>query len=168
MKPVKTISIDNTEWMLEDLSLIETKEGKILKLADTKEEWNIAFQNRDPAYKKSMHPGGGILYNLFALNIIIPTGWKLPNEDDWYKLSKALTNTQEDIDSFGFKDRANFALCNNEDRNDGAYWLGGFTPDESWGTKIENLSLIFYAGVTKWGCDCDYGLFIRCIKEKTM
>jgi uncharacterized protein (TIGR02145 family) len=165
MKEIATALIGNSEWMVEDLDVIVSNDDKPLKLIETETEWENAFQNQEPAYKKSMHNRGGLLYNYYAMRIVIPSGWRLASEDDYANLSQVLNDRQDDINNFGFKNRAGFAYCNNEDEDNGAYWCDCSIERESWGTNIENLSIKYFADYTKWGCLCNYGLFIRCLKK---
>jgi uncharacterized protein (TIGR02145 family) len=74
----KTVFINDIEWMAENLAFNSE---------------NSSFYNNDSA-KYSKY---GRLYNWDAAANSCPTGWVLPEDDDWMKLEAALGMTTEEI-----------------------------------------------------------------------
>lgn len=172
----RTLIVGNTEWMLDDLDLTTSSNGVELQCIETDEEWEANLHT--PAYR---HPKGttsieglGLLYNLTATaqinrraeySGIAPKGWRIPSEEDWQALGQAAEKDPSISEKMNFIGRKKLAYCSNEDSNHGAYWWSDFTIHETWGYSLSSLNVTYFAGITKWGCFCDYALFIRCVRS---
>lgn len=94
-------------WMGKNLNVDKFRNGEIIPEAKTKEEWEKAGENEQPAwcYYNNDNTNGekyGKLYNWFAVNDprgLAPKGWKIPSYEDWKKLIDYLGGT----DIAGFK-----------------------------------------------------------------
>ena len=161
---MNSIRIGNLEWATEDLKLTVTRDGKELTLIETELDWKEAFEKNIPCYMKSKHPGGGLLYNIQATSNITPDGWQIPSSSDWKSIAKD-PNVNQLNKLLGFNERRFYAFCNTEDEYYGSYWACTSCSEEMWATSLDKLSVQYYESPTKWGEECDYGLFIRCVKN---
>jgi uncharacterized protein (TIGR02145 family) len=87
----KTIKIGNQEWMAENLDVDKFRNGDPIPQANTKEEWESAGENKEPAwcYFANDPLNGakyGKLYNAYAVNDprgLAPEGWHTPTDKEW-------------------------------------------------------------------------------------
>ena len=92
------VKIGKQVWMSENLSIEKFRNGDPIPEAKTSEEWIKAGENKKPAwcYYDNDPANGkkyGKLYNWYAVNDprgLAPSGWHLPNENDWKKLITTL------------------------------------------------------------------------------
>jgi len=88
------VTIGNQVWMVKNLNTDVFRNGDIIQEAKTKEEWQNAGANKEPAwcyydYNDSNGEIYGKLYNWYAVNDsrgLAPIGWKIPSESDWINL----------------------------------------------------------------------------------
>jgi uncharacterized protein (TIGR02145 family) len=88
------VKLGNQIWMLENLSVIEFRNGDSIRQARTKAEWLEAGENCEPVwcFYRSDAKGDrtpGLLYNWYAVNdprCLAPKGWRIPNSDDFKEL----------------------------------------------------------------------------------
>jgi uncharacterized protein (TIGR02145 family) len=79
------------EWMAENLSVFNFRNGDPIPVAKTEEAWKKAVDNSEPAccyYENNAENGKtyGVLYNWYAVNDprgIAPEGWHIPTEAEW-------------------------------------------------------------------------------------
>lgn len=96
----KTVKIGTQEWLAENLNTSTFNNGDKIPEAKTKEEWIKAGKERKPVwcYYNNESANGAIygrIYNFYVLKDsrgITPTGWKIPNFDDWVTLIKYVGN----------------------------------------------------------------------------
>jgi len=97
-KSYKTIKINNQNWMAENLNVTTFRNGDPIPQAKTNEEWQLASQNKQPAwcfYDNSSINGQkyGILYNWYVINDsrgLSPSGWHIPTDQEWTYLESYL------------------------------------------------------------------------------
>lgn len=88
------VTIGKQVWMIENLNVDKFRNGDIIPEAKTKEEWNEATKNNQPAwcyYNNNPDNGDkyGKLYNWHAVNDsrgLAPEGWKIPTYEEWTRL----------------------------------------------------------------------------------
>jgi len=88
------ITLGKQVWMSENLNVDKFRNGDPILHAKTDEEWNIASENKQPAwcyYKNNPDNGDryGKLYNWYATNDsrgLAPLGWRVPTHEDWIHL----------------------------------------------------------------------------------
>jgi uncharacterized protein (TIGR02145 family) len=87
---MKEIKIGTQIWMSENLNVDCFSNGDPIPEAKTKDEWEVAGSNKQPAwclYKNTQFLGK--LYNYYALSDIRriePEGWRLSTRKDWESL----------------------------------------------------------------------------------
>ncbi len=92
------VAIGKQQWMTKNLNVDRFRNGDLIPEAKTKEEWDKAGENGQPAwcyYDNKPENGDkyGKLYNVFAVKDsrgLAPDGWHIPNEDEWYALQSFL------------------------------------------------------------------------------
>jgi len=85
------ILIGNQVWMSRNLNIDKFRNGDIIPLAKTEEEWKKANELCEPAccyydYLNENRLKFGILYNWYAIEDsrgLAPEGWKIPTDEDW-------------------------------------------------------------------------------------
>ena len=107
-----SISIGNQVWMTKELDADKFRNGDPIPEAKSKEEWNNAGKNKQPAWcyyiqpskgwsKKDLESYSGFgtkLYNWYAVidpRGIAPNGWKIPSKEDFENLTSYLTNGEK-------------------------------------------------------------------------
>jgi len=92
------VTIGKQVWMKENLNVDKFRNGDPIPEAKTKEEWEKAGENGQPAwcyYNNNPDNGDryGKLYNWYAVNDprgLAPEGWKIPSDEDWSRLTDFL------------------------------------------------------------------------------
>lgn len=123
-KNMTEIKIGTQIWMSENLNIDCFSNGDSIPEAKTKDEWEAAGSNRQPAwclYKNSQFLGK--LYNWYAISDargLAPNGWLLPTRNDWESLfeyiggtklaGKKLKNNSSSWEEFGGDDDFNFSV----------------------------------------------------------
>ncbi|MEA3495339.1 MAG: fibrobacter succinogenes major paralogous domain-containing protein [Bacteroidota bacterium] len=85
-------------WMAENLNVEKFRNGDPIPHAKTREEWEKARGNKEPAWcYYDNDPVNGVwygkLYNWYAVNDprgLAPEGWHVPSDDEWTKLTDYL------------------------------------------------------------------------------
>ena len=96
----KTVKIGEQEWTTENLNLGHFQNGDIIQEAKTKEEWEKAGKNGEPAWcyycnNSSNGEKYGKMYNWYAVNDrrgLAPNGWHVPTHAEWTVLTDYLTS----------------------------------------------------------------------------
>ena len=109
---IKSIKINNQEWMITNLDISHFRNGDLILHAKTDEEWKLAGVNKKPAwcyYDNELKNGSlyGKLYNWYAVSDsrgIAPVGWHVPSDLESSKL----------IDYLGGEDSAGGKLKSKE------------------------------------------------------
>ncbi len=164
------IAIGKVVWMVEDLATTVARDGTPLVLADTDAAWRDADAARKPAYRPAPRAGVGHLYNMHALSVIAPEGWNVAGTVAWSALEETCSAEPSLGKSLGFRERvglAYFGGSSRADERDAAYWNRDASSDESWGTTLRGLPVQHFVDCNRWGVRCDYGLFVRCVREVT-
>lgn len=97
------VKIGKQIWMAENLNSTKFRNGDIIPLAKTEEEWIKAGENKQPAWcyygNRSIQDDPnygdkyGKLYNWYAVNDprgLAPIGWHIPSDDEWTMLTNFL------------------------------------------------------------------------------
>jgi uncharacterized protein (TIGR02145 family) len=87
----KSITIGSKSWMINNLDVVNFRNGDPIPQAKTDEEWELAAKNKQPAwcYLENDPLNGqkyGVLYNGYALidsRGIAPKGWHIPTLDEF-------------------------------------------------------------------------------------
>lgn len=94
-KAYKTIKIDNQLWMLENLNVVNFRNGDPVPEAKTEDEWVSAGKEGKPAwchYENKIENGVtyGKLYNWYAVadpRGLAPVGWHVPTDAEWRQVT---------------------------------------------------------------------------------
>jgi uncharacterized protein (TIGR02145 family) len=94
LKKYKTIKIGNQIWFSENMYTDRFRNGDFIKHAKTKDEWETASKNEEPAWcyynnDPSTEVKFGKLYNWYAINDprgLAPEGWFIPTNAEWAQL----------------------------------------------------------------------------------
>jgi uncharacterized protein (TIGR02145 family) len=91
----KTVRIGSQIWMGENLKTTKLNDGTAIPLVTGSAAWTnltspgyTMYNGQDTSYKKKY----GLLYNGYScsVNNICPTGWHIPNNEDFNKLKETL------------------------------------------------------------------------------
>lgn len=91
----QSVTIGTQVWMTKNLDVATFRNGDPIPQAKTNDEWQKAGDNKQPAwcyYDNSPANGAkyGKLYNWYAVadsRELCPTGWHVPSDEEWNKLS---------------------------------------------------------------------------------
>ena len=91
----KSVKIGTQVWATENLNVDRFRNGDPIPQAKTKEEWQNAGNNKQPAwcyYNNNPKNGEayGKLYNWYAVNDrrgLAPQGWHIPSDAEWTQLT---------------------------------------------------------------------------------
>ena len=91
---IKTTTIGNQVWMIDNLAASQFRNGDGIKQAKTFADWKRAGEKSEPAwcyYANNVAYGSqlGKLYNWYAVNDnrgLAPKGWHIATEEEWTKL----------------------------------------------------------------------------------
>ncbi|HKK40861.1 MAG TPA: fibrobacter succinogenes major paralogous domain-containing protein [Bacteroidales bacterium] len=97
-----TVIIGTQKWASANLDVITFRNGDTIQEARTNAEWVAAGKAGKPAwcyYNNDTVAGKryGKLYNWYAVNDprgLAPEGWKIPGNEDWFKLVSSLGGSQ--------------------------------------------------------------------------
>lgn len=87
----KTVTIGDQVWMAENLKTTKFNDGTSISLVTSNKTWSEQFKpgycwyNNNQAMYKNTY---GALYNAFTVieDNLCPTGWHVPNDDEWTTL----------------------------------------------------------------------------------
>jgi uncharacterized protein (TIGR02145 family) len=94
----KTVVIGSQTWMAENLNVSKFRNGDLIPEAKTKEDWEQAGKNKQPAWcyynnDPTNSAKFGILYNWYAVNDprgLSPAGYHVPTDAEWTSLTTFL------------------------------------------------------------------------------
>jgi uncharacterized protein (TIGR02145 family) len=94
----KTVVIGSQTWMAENLNVSKFRNGDLIPKAKTKEDWEQAGKNKQPAWcyynnDPTNSAKFGILYNWYAVNDprgLSPAGYHIPTDAEWTSLTTFL------------------------------------------------------------------------------
>lgn len=97
-----TVLIGDQCWMKEDMKAVTLNDGTPIENAISETDWEnntngayAWYENNEEGHK----PYYGAIYNWHVVHTekICPSGWRVPSEQDWIKLSDYMTENFEDI-----------------------------------------------------------------------
>ena len=185
------VTIGTQVWMSENLNVDHFRNGDPIPEAKTDEEWAEADKKMQPAwcyYDNDPANGAkyGKLYNWHAVNDargLAPTGYRIPSEDDWKKLTaflgrnavagKKMKSTSGWDKKGNGNNRSGFSgLPSGSRRADGKFFALGVAG--RWWSSTEKQSI--WAAANTLDCDDGgawviyypkgQGFSVRCIKEE--
>jgi uncharacterized protein (TIGR02145 family) len=188
------ISIGTQIWMTKNLEVSSFRNGDPIPQVKTNEEWKAAGVNKQPAwcYNDNDPSNGtkyGKLYNWYAVNDprgLAPTGWHIPNNEEWNTLNKYLggetaeqdagkkmKSTSGWIENGNGSNKSNFNGLPGGARNwnSGAFGgIGGysiwwssteFNADDAWFCSVQfSGDNLFRFGASKMN-----GFYVRCLRN---
>lgn len=170
----KTIKIGNQSWMAENLRATKFNDGTSIPNVPENEEWMglktpaYCWYNNDVNTFKNNY---GALYNLYTIQDknVCPTGWHVPNQDEWKVLVEVLGG--EELAGAKLRELT-IALLPSGFRDSDGYFLG-IDDNYSWWAPSSSdpnspLSYFMYASdnyLHSGGGSENNGLSIRCIKD---
>jgi uncharacterized protein (TIGR02145 family) len=121
------VTIGKQVWSTKNLDVDNFRNGDPIPQAKTKEQWDAAVKNKQPAwcyYDNDTANGAkyGKLYNWFAVSdsrILAPNGYHIPTNAEWTILEKYLG------DSAGKKIKSAYSWRDNSDNSSGFSGLPG-------------------------------------------
>ena len=90
------VTIGTQTWTTKNLDVSKFRNGEAIPLAKTNAEWELAGDNKQPAYYENKGENGttyGKLYNWFAVNDprgLAPSGYHIPTDAEWTILTDYL------------------------------------------------------------------------------
>ena len=179
-----SIKISDEEWSINNLNVNMFANGDTILHAKTDLEWSEAGRKRQAAWcyynnDSTMNKTHGKLYNWYAISDprgLAPEGWRVATEKDWSKLSiamggidlagaKMMNFNNKEFGLFAPKPSGfrlvdgNFYSLNYE-----ALWWSSTSFNENFAWSF---ALYFQNDSLNRGYSYkDYGLSVRCIKEK--
>jgi len=185
-----SVKIGNQEWASENLNVDKFKNGDAIPEAQTEEAWQKAGEEGKPAwcyYENDPKNGDkyGKLYNWYAVTDprgLAPSGWHVPRNAEWTKLTDYLGGKDAAGDKMkskeGWKDNGNGG---NESGFSGLpggtrYSFGTFGNigyNGNWWSSTEgttnnawNRSLDYnYGNVTSYNVNKTNGFSVRCLRD---
>ncbi|MBM3161056.1 MAG: fibrobacter succinogenes major paralogous domain-containing protein [Bacteroidetes bacterium] len=183
----QTVTIGKQVWMTKNLDVATFRNGDPIPEAKTYEEWEIAGENKQPAwcyYKNDPANGAkyGKLYNWYAVNDsrgLAPTGWHIPSDAEWTELTDFLGG--EDVAGTKMKSKSGWEEDGNGTNESGFSGLpGGNRYDDDsfndigyngfWWSSTEGVAwsrtLGFDDGsVSRFGSGRQSGFSVRCLRD---
>jgi len=186
----QTVTIGKQVWMTKNLDVATFRNGDPIPEAKTYEEWEIAGENKQPAwcyYKNDPANGAkyGKLYNWYAVNDsrgLAPTGWHIPSDAEWTELTDFLGG--EDVAGTKMKSKSGWEEDGNGTNESGFSGLpGGIRYDDGsfndigyngfWWSSTENLTTyawyryLYYnfGGVRRGDNGKRDGFSVRCLRD---
>jgi hypothetical protein len=167
----KTRRIGKMEWMIENLNVIHFCNGVSIPEARTKEEWDKAGDEQQPAwcYPDNDPEKGkkyGKLYNWYSVNDLrklAPKGWHIPSSKEWDQITGFLNG------DIGYRIDDFFMILPGGNRNCGYFkHIGGV--ESWWSSKDYNPTYAWsrwltVEGISKEGDYKGDGLSVCCLKD---
>lgn len=100
----KTVKIGDQWWMAENLKVTKFRNGNIIYQAVNPQDWVNAFSAYSLFGGSEQSPG--LLYNWSAVTDtagLAPEGWRIPTDEDWKKLEKAVGMANDQADNAGWR-----------------------------------------------------------------
>jgi uncharacterized protein (TIGR02145 family) len=180
-------------WMNKNLAIDRFKNGDIIPMAKTAEEWQIAAERKQPAwcyYNDDVTNGEiyGKLYNWYAVNDlrgICPEGWHIASDNEWMLLTnylggintaggklKATKTNYWQVPNVGATNISSFSALPGGYRDfDGGFYLRGYQ-GFFWSHTKNNSEYAWgrtifnnNAGVNRYYYEMSLGASIRCLKD---
>ena len=181
-----TFIVSGATWMATNLYVTKFLNGDDIKICADKYDWQDASKSRIPAmyYIDANRPSLGAYYNYFVLTDsrgIIPTGYKLPTENNWDDLRQFIRQSENNKDTtnlnlflggfYGYIDddgnRQFKGKYNCWWNSDNTYYYGYAMGNEI--NELETITVWDYYDESSHqkhnGFPKTYGLSIKCIKD---
>jgi uncharacterized protein (TIGR02145 family) len=174
------IKIREQVWMVKNLDVVNFRNGDIIPNITTPEEWKEYDEQEKAAWcyydnNKSLGRKNGKLYNWYAVNDprgLAPEGWRIPKDDDWYRLIDALGGLKvagkklkfNDLwiaDKSGTNESGFSAIPMCEDREYGYWWSATEIKDYSRIIEIDYSDVVGFRTLYHRAIEAS----VRCIKE---
>jgi|GEM_PF-4989000 len=166
------VTIYNQIWMAQNLNVNHFANGEPIKQATSREDWEQARGNKQPAWTWSwsfndndstLRPYSK-LYNYWAVadaRNLCPTGWQIPGIDDWEKLNKFLG-----VKDFKSAIRDEFSVIFPRSEINGSYYEG---MSWWWSSYYDGHHGSYFYVTPKGGSglmntDPTWFYYVRCIK----
>ena len=185
------VTIGDQVWMAKNLNVEKFRNGDTIPHAKTKEEWEKAGENEQPAwcyYNNNPENGDryGKLYNWYAVNDprgLAPEGWHIPSDKEWKQLIENLGGEKvaggKMKSTSGWNEDGNGTNESGFDGRPGGlrktygtfafkgstgYW---WSSTESFDDRSALKRSLFYSKeITRsFGLEKRYGLSVRCIRN---
>ena len=182
----ETVIIGLQEWMASNLRATQFNSGAQIPFAEQNQFWQIAGNNREPAYSwfnnNMLHAEEhGALYNWYTVENmqLCPEGWRVPTDEDWFELTHNLGSVSGrqlkaengwsagggGSDIYGFKAMGSGYRYHNGEfggmHQHGFWWSATpATAFAAWGRNITSSG----STVNRFGYGNEYGFSVRCVK----
>jgi uncharacterized protein (TIGR02145 family) len=185
-----SVTIGSQVWMAANLNVDRFRNGDMIPQARTNEEWQRAFDNKQPAwcYYENDPANGAIygkLYNWYAVNDprgLAPEGWHVPTDAEWTMLSDGLGGPKvaggKMKSTIGWTDNGNGTNVSRFSGGPGAYryFLGTFnyrgrvggwwsatatSSGDAWSRFLTHID----DEVNRGGYHKGFGLSVRCLRD---
>lgn len=176
-----TVQINGRLWMNKNLKTTKLNDGTPLTNLETPTNWvnsidaGYCWYNNDAAANKEVY---GALYNYKSISTgkICPSGWHVPNDDDWISLISSLGG--DSIATLKLKSSGSSNWSNKATNETGfsaeaggfrwvsfasLTYLGYWWSSSSTSNLNHSLEMSWKSKVTAYGYG--YGFSIRCIKD---
>lgn len=132
----KEVIIGTQVWMAENINVDKFRNGDLIPEAETEDEWEWAFLNKQPAWcyyergpwwgyqdnDPSNRPKYGKLYNWYAVNDsrgLAPSGYHIPTDEEWTTLVNYLGE-----ENAGHKMKSTIRWINNDNGDNSSGFSG--------------------------------------------
>jgi len=188
----QTVTIGTQTWMTKNLDVATFRNGDAIPQAKTNEEWKAAGENKQAAwcyYDNDPKNGAkyGKLYNWYAVNDnrgLAPTGWHVPSDTEWTKLSdylggeesagEKMKNTSGWKDYNGNNSSSFSGLPGGYRSNDAGFVNGGYFGNW-WSASVSEMSesnawsrwlySLEYVNFERGDDGKGYGFSVRCVQD---
>ncbi len=186
----KEVPIGKQVWMTKNLDVAKFRNGDPIPEAKTKEEWEKAGENKQPAWcNYDNNPANGSkygkLYNWYAVNDprgLEPKGWHIPSNDEWTVLTDYLGG--EEKAGAKMKSKTGWAEDGNGTNSSGFSGLPGGLRDYDgafnsigyyglwWSSTEDGTDVAWFrglscydGGVVRSDDDKEDGFSVRCLRD---
>lgn len=184
-----TVVIDEQVWMAENLKTSRYNDGEEIPYTEDDSEWIELREGSYAVYNHDTDLGEiyGALYNFFAVSTkkLCPTGWRVPDDNDWDTLIEFLGGSDVAADKLKEAGTEHWNSPNTGATNESGftalgaghrYNCGGFngmggvamwwSQDEVNSVSGANRTIyVDYPNVYNYGYNKNGGLSVRCIKN---
>lgn len=181
------LKIDDQVWMAENLKFLPSVVGSSIDSHVASFYYVHSYEGTDVEEAKGTanYQTFGALYNWPAALTACPTGWHLPNYEEWMQLIERVGKNPatklkarnswigdgNGLDSYGFRALSGGSKLQGDPQNyfyDIGYWGFWWLPDES---EVPNAAWYIFMGIYGSGVDFGFvghrgnGLSVRCLRN---
>ena len=105
-KVYQTVKIGNQWWMAENLAVKKFNNGEPIPYVDSQDPDADWASQTGAAFTFTLDSTKGFLYNyacLTDLRGIVPSGWRVPTDEDWKQLEKSIGMSSTEIDATAWR-----------------------------------------------------------------